>query len=303
MSVRSVYNLCRTVARPTQRSLLKCYRNSELSTIRHIQKTVLRSSATAAFVPNDEQTTITRTFPTSHHSLKIGFQDNLTSNFYYIWLRDNCQCSSCIHSESKQKMVDTASLDLNIKPQSYHVTESGKLKIVWPDGHISLYDADWLHKHGSGFELDSYDNVHDNLPPITTWNGEVIKSLKPEISYKEVMETEEGLKKWLTMMYKYGIAIMKDVPREKGKVLDVMERIAYVKKTKWGSSFDVICEPVQNDPKHLAYTGMYLELHTDMNYLEKVQAFKLFILNLKFLAITWNTATNNMFCVPAKVDI
>ncbi|GFX30614.1 trimethyllysine dioxygenase, mitochondrial [Trichonephila clavipes] len=228
----------------------------------------IRAGVTAAFVPNDH-TTITRTFPTSHHSLKIGFQDNLASNFYYIWLRDNCQCTSCIHSESRQKMVDTVSLDLNIKAQCYHVTDNGKLKIVWPDGHISLYDSDWLHKHGTDFELDSYDNIHDNMPPFTTWDGEMIRNIKPEISYEELMKTEEGLKKWLTMMYKYGIVILKGTPCVKNEVLKVMERIAYVKKTKWGASFDVICKPVQTDPKHLAYTGMYLELHTDMNYLEK----------------------------------
>ncbi|CAL1265116.1 unnamed protein product [Larinioides sclopetarius] len=272
MRIRSIYSLCRLAARPTFRGLLNSARKSELNITRQIQNTGLRAGATAAFAADDDHTTITRTFPTSHHSLKIGFQDNLACNFYYIWLRDNCQCSSCIHSESKQKMVDTASLDLNIKPESYHVTENGKLKVIWPDGHVSFYDPDWLHKHGKDFELDNYDNVHDNLPPLTTWNGEVIRDLKPEISYKEVMETEEGLKKWLTMMYKYGIAIMKDVPHQKGEVVKVMERFAYVKKTKWGSTFDVICEPVQNDPKHLAYTGMYLELHTDMNYLEKSPA-------------------------------
>ncbi|GFR02755.1 gamma-butyrobetaine dioxygenase [Trichonephila clavata] len=275
MSVRTIYNLYQLAARPTFRYVLQTARNSELNVVRHFQKAHTRgikASATAhthSCVPNDDPTTITRTFPTSHHSLKIGFQDNLASNFYYIWLRDNCQCNSCLHTESRQKMVDTVSLDLNIKPQSYHVTDNGKLKIIWPDGHVSLYDSDWLHKHGRGFELDSYDNIHDNMPQFITWNGEMIRNAKPEISYEEVMETEEGLKRWLTLMYKYGIVILKGTPCVKNEVLKVMERITYVKKTKWGSSFDVICKPVQSDPKHLAYTGMYLELHTDMNYLEK----------------------------------
>ncbi|GFW38850.1 trimethyllysine dioxygenase, mitochondrial [Trichonephila clavipes] len=272
MTARSIYNLYQLAARPTFRYVLQTARSSELNIVRHFQKTGIRAGVTAAFVPNDH-TTITRTFPTSHHSLKIGFQDNLASNFYYIWLRDNCQCTSCIHSESRQKMVDTVSLDLNIKPRCYHVTDNGKLKIVWPDGHISLYDSDWLHKHGTDFELDSYDNIHDNMPPFTTWDGEMIRNIKPEISYEELMKTEEGLKKWLTMMYKYGIVILKGTPCVKNEVLKVMERIAYVKKTKWGASFDVICKPVQTDPKHLAYTGMYLELHTDMNYLEKSPVF------------------------------
>ncbi|KAL3218886.1 hypothetical protein MRX96_050590, partial [Rhipicephalus microplus] len=56
------------------------------------------------------------------------------------------------------------------------------------------------------------------------------------------------------------------VPCEKGEVLNAVRRVAYVKSTIWGDTFDVICEPVQTDPGHLAYTGMYLEHHTDMNY-------------------------------------
>lgn len=60
-----------------------------------------------------------------------------------------------------------------------------------------------------------------------------------------------------------------DVPCERDQILTAVKRVAYVKSTIWGDTFDVICEPVQNDPSHLAYTGMYLEHHTDMNYREK----------------------------------
>lgn len=70
-----------------------------------------------------------------------------------------------------------------------------------------------LHKYGKGFELDIYDTVHNNLPPMLTWNGEQIKKIKPEITYKEVMETEEGLNKWLELMYKYGLVIMKGMAK------------------------------------------------------------------------------------------
>lgn len=240
---------------------------------RYIHKTGIRASATAAINTNLQSISITRTFPTRHQSIKIAFDDNLASDFQFIWLRDNCHCEKCVHPQNKQKLLDTVSLDINIKPKSYHVTDEGNLKIVWPqnDGsdHVSQYDSEWLHKYGKGFELDVYDSVHDNLPPMMTWNAEKIKEIKPEITYKEVMETDEGLKKWLEMMYKFGLVIMRDVPREKNEVIKVTDRVSYVKKTKWGFSFDVLCEPIQTDPNHLAYTGMYLEHHTDMNYLEK----------------------------------
>lgn len=62
-------------------------------------------------------------------------------------LRDNCHCEKCVHPQNKQKLLDTVSLDINIKPVSYHVTDEGKLKIVWPENggveHVSHYDSEW----------------------------------------------------------------------------------------------------------------------------------------------------------------
>ncbi|XP_035216628.1 gamma-butyrobetaine dioxygenase-like isoform X2 [Stegodyphus dumicola] len=211
MRLKSLCSLYQFGARQSFRGLVKPT-NMKIKLLRDIHKTGYRTRATAAINPNFQPVCITKTFPTSHQSLKIGFEDNLASDFQYIWLRDNCQCEKCIHPVSRQKMLDTVSLNINIKPKSYHLTENGKLKIVWPDGdgeHVSFYDPQWLHKYGKGFELDSYDYVHDSLPPMVTWNGETIKKIMPEISYKEVMETEQGLKTWLEMIYKYGLAILK----------------------------------------------------------------------------------------------
>lgn len=103
----------------------------------------MKDRATAAVIKSTQEVPITHTFPTSHQSLKIGFADNLSSDFQYIWLRDNCQCSSCIDFQSKQKILDTVSLDLHIKPKAYNLTENGKLKIEWSDEHKSLYEAEW----------------------------------------------------------------------------------------------------------------------------------------------------------------
>ena len=51
-----------------------------------------------------------------------------------------------------------------------------------------------------------------------------------------------------------------------GKVVEVVQKFAYVKETSYGVTFDVVAEP---DPEHLAYTGTYLHHHTDLNYRDK----------------------------------
>src|SRR5687768_16036444 len=53
----------------------------------------------------------------SKNSLAITCPDTcLTSKYNYIWLRDNCQCSQCVHPNSGQKLFSSANIPLDIKP-------------------------------------------------------------------------------------------------------------------------------------------------------------------------------------------
>lgn len=234
----------------------------------------IRSNSQASASLKTEPQTISEALPTTIHSIKIIFSDHKACDFKYIWLRDNCHCPKCIHPNSRQKLVDTASLDNNIRPMSVNVNSAGGLDVLWPEGkdetHWSVYDAEWLHKYGRTFTLQSLQSPDVNhLPAMEYWDRVSIWKQMPEISYQEVMETKSGLHSWLEMIYKYGVAIMRNVPINQDEIVKVVNRFAYVKTTIWGPTFDVICEPVQTDPSHLAYTGLPLELHTDMNYREK----------------------------------
>lgn len=254
------------------------YKNSTVPFIikisRHFHK---RGNSTAVNTATkfDLSPSIIQTVPTTSHSLKIIFKDHQTCDFKYVWLRDNCQCSKCIHPDNKQKLTDSASLDINIRPKGFRINEEGQLHIEWPDEngdvHSSYFEPHWLYKYGRSFAMDTFDSgyEHIHLPNIELWDRVAIWRNIPEISYREVMETNHGLRSWLEMIYKYGVAIMRNVPCKKDEIINVVNHFAYVKTTIWGQTFDVICEPIQSDPSHLAYTGMYLEHHTDMNYREK----------------------------------
>lgn len=63
------------------------------------------------------------------------------------------------------------------------------------------------------------------------------------------------------------MAVLRGVPTEQGKIVEVVKRFAYVKETQYGHIFDVINKPVEGS--HLAYSGVALAHHTDMNYREK----------------------------------
>lgn len=48
--------------------------------------------------------------------------------FDYVWLRDTCRSAVCYNPKTSQRMIDTASIDLNIRPADTKVT----------DGHLVL---------------------------------------------------------------------------------------------------------------------------------------------------------------------
>lgn len=236
----------------------------------------MRANSTAASaLTQDQKPLIHSAVPLGAHGAKIIFNDDQTCDFKYIWLRDNCKCDACVHPETSQKIVDSPMLDTTIKPRTLEVTADGDLLIDWPAvagawEHRSIYGAAWLHKHGQCFARDAFDVNEEHVhvrPPLELWDRTAIWKRFPDVSYHELMQSDEGLFRWLDMLHKHGIAIIRGVPTNSNEIINVVKRFAYVKETSYGITFDVISEPDPN--AHLAYTGRRLELHTDMNYREK----------------------------------
>lgn len=48
----------------------------------------------------------------------------LVMHFDYVWLRDHCRSASCYNSKTNQRNLDTASIDLNIRPSKSRVDEN-----------------------------------------------------------------------------------------------------------------------------------------------------------------------------------
>ncbi|HIN05790.1 MAG TPA: DUF971 domain-containing protein, partial [Dehalococcoidia bacterium] len=71
--------------------------------------------------------------------LEMSWADGHLSAFRYIWLRDNCPCSDCRHSNG-QRILDTASIPRDISPKSIALAEDGGVDIVWAyDSHASRF--------------------------------------------------------------------------------------------------------------------------------------------------------------------
>ena len=63
---------------------------------------------------------------------------------------------------------------------------------------------------------------------------------------------------WLKHVLLHGIALLKNVPTENGKVLEVAQLVAPVQKTIYGDLFDVLSKP---NPINIAYSSQELGWH------------------------------------------
>lgn len=50
-----------------------------------------------------------------------GKQNNLRFEFPIIWLRDNCQCSECFHTQTFTRTIDWNTFNFNVKLKKFEV--------------------------------------------------------------------------------------------------------------------------------------------------------------------------------------
>ena len=196
----------------------------------------------------------------SASSLDIEWNDSKKSYFHFLWLRDNCPSNE--HPEARQKIFNILDVNENIYPKKYSINKDGNLEIEWSEGnHHSCYDSKWLRKH-----CYTLKNKKIYKSPYELWESSFTKKLSTiKIEYDEIMKNEDGLIKWLDLLNKYGVSIVKNSPIEKNSAFKILNRISHVRETFFKTPFEVINIP---KPNNAAYTSAELFNHTDLPYFE-----------------------------------
>ncbi|KAL2767941.1 trimethyllysine dioxygenase, mitochondrial isoform 2 precursor [Daubentonia madagascariensis] len=185
---------------------------------------------------------------------------NTVMRFDYVWLRDHCRSASCYNSKTHQRSLDTASVDLCIKPKTIRLDET-TLFFTWPDGHVTRYDLDWLVKN-------SYEGQKQKvIQPRILWNAEIYQQAQvPSVDFQSFLETNEGLKKFLQNFLLYGIAFVENVPPTQEHTEKLAERISLIRETIYGRMWYFTSDFSRGDT---AYTKLALDRHTDTTYFQE----------------------------------
>ena len=138
--------------------------------------------------------------------LQIIWNDGEESKFNYMWLRDNCPTAH--DKDSRHRMFNILEVSKDINPKKYSLNDDGKLEIEWSEGeHTSYYDPKWLREN-----CYTIKNKKKYKSPYQLWDNNLKNNFESIcIDHDEVIDSDEGLIKWLELLHHKGIAIVKRV--------------------------------------------------------------------------------------------
>ena len=193
-------------------------------------------------------------------NLNIEWSDGEKSNFNYFWLRDNCPTAH--DKDSNHRMFNILETSKDLIAEESKVNEEGKLVVKWSEGnHTSYYDQKWLREN-----CYTLKNKQKFISPYQLWNSSLEKNLKSiTLDHNEILNSKEGLLKWLKLLHYKGIAIVKNAPIEKESAFTVLNRISHTRQTFFDTQFEVINIP---KPNNSAYTAHALRNHMDLPWFE-----------------------------------
>uniref|UniRef100_UPI0037E979AB trimethyllysine dioxygenase, mitochondrial n=1 Tax=Semicossyphus pulcher TaxID=241346 RepID=UPI0037E979AB len=181
-------------------------------------------------------------------------------HFNYVWLRDHCRSESSYNIQTNQRNVDTASIDLNIRPDSTSVQDD-HLVLTWPGGHVTKYSLSWLAEN-------TYEKRKQRpVQPRVLWNADIYKNANiPAAQWEKFMSCDDELKRFLQSYLLYGFAFVEGVPATVEATQAVTERVSIIRETTYGRMWSFTADFSRGDT---AYSTMALDRHTDTTYFQE----------------------------------
>ncbi|KAI9623335.1 hypothetical protein KEM48_009495 [Puccinia striiformis f. sp. tritici PST-130] len=188
----------------------------------------------------------------------------------HIWLRDNCRCEKCFHPHTKQRLVETFEIPLDIQPTRVDMEVEGL--------SLTYRKACWLCADGcsccklqgpmdtrvsSNFSFLLQNSYEPPLGPSRQLTSSQIRKTKylwdktiisymPQVSYNDIFSSDEST--WKGDFY---------VLEWLQATEELLKRIAFIRETHYGAFWDFTANMEHGDT---AYTNLPLGAHTDTTY-------------------------------------
>lgn len=183
----------------------------------------------------------------------------------YRWLRDSCQCPSCVHPSTRQKLHRTSDIPADSQPKSDGIKYADDgVHITWSSGHQSYYTKTFLDLYSSPQKLHAFHQDQELDP----WDVGRLRSAPDLFVPYEAIQTPPGLSTAITQLTRYGLLFLTGVPinetsNAKCELRILAERFGEIRTTFYGETWDV---KKVKDSRNIAYTNIDLGLHMDILY-------------------------------------
>lgn len=174
----------------------------------------------------------------------------------WLWLRDHCPCTECVHPKTGQRMVDTFRLSENVSAARAALSSAGNcIDVTWhPDGHKSRYPIDLLDAE--------FVRAQPPVGELELWDRTIAQQL-PRVDYDSVITSDDGLLEWLGAIERFGFCFVCGTPPTAENTRRLAERIGYIRHTVFGDLWEFTADLSRGDT---AYTNLELLPHTDGIY-------------------------------------
>ena len=170
---------------------------------------------------------------------------------HHVWLRDNCGCSECRVAQTAERRLFTANIDDDIVPVAASTSPEGDLIIDWPEGHRSVYSAEWLDRF-------DYSHPGPGPEPLTLWDSrfEIQRFDHTALFSSPAVELA-----YLDAILIFGAAVVTNVPSVDGEVERFAEKLGHVREVAFERVHNVYHDPAGYN---VAHTPIELKPHSDM---------------------------------------
>ncbi|TQV90564.1 Taurine catabolism dioxygenase TauD/TfdA [Cordyceps javanica] len=195
-------------------------------------------------------------------------------------LRDGCQCAACKDPSSGQRTFASVEIPSRIGVARVREKEDG-LGVTFRND-VPRFSAD----HETTVPWESLEvalgarapaDTTAAIPPvfnavraragITLWDRATIARRIRGVDYEAFMAAGDSDALWAVVLdlVRLGLVYLTGVPRDEASVVRIATRIANIRETFYGRTFDVRAKP---NAENVAYTAGYLGLHQDLLYLD-----------------------------------
>lgn len=188
--------------------------------------------------------------------VQVRWADDRLSPFHHQWLRDNCPCTQCVYSVTREQVLEIVDVAEDLGCHGAHIDSQGCLCLDWSDGHQSRFDPGWLRAHA--YDEQSREERRANKAQSQLWDSRLEL---PVFDYQALMDDPKTLLQWLLALRDIGLTQVRGVPTEPGSLALIARRIAFIRESNFGVLFNVQSKA---DADSNAYTAFNLPLHSDL---------------------------------------